>query len=45
MDEDLLATCAGLGYTDNDKYFRGEECWGKLIDDSADFCIGEELFF
>eukprot|EP00117_Sycon_ciliatum_P007280 scpid20136/ scgid10456/ Protein timeless homolog len=27
MDEDLLATCAGLGYTEGDKYYRGEECW------------------
>lgn len=29
IDEDLLATCSALGYTDGDQYYKGDECWGN----------------
>ena len=28
IDEELLATCGALGYTEDDQYYKGEECWG-----------------
>lgn len=33
IEDDLLATCAGLGYTEGDLYYKGEECWGKAEKD------------
>ncbi|XP_065827146.1 protein timeless homolog isoform X3 [Oscarella lobularis] len=32
IDEELLATCGALGYTEDDQYYKGEECWECMKD-------------
>jgi timeless len=32
IDQDLLATCSALGYTEGDQYYKGDECWECMKD-------------